>query len=192
MCWLWKSFLWAAYISIGQYSSNQENILLCKKTGHQPIFSSSLIACHGRHQEGEDHCGDGGDPHRARQDLPRQSRQGAASRAQLSKLLAPMAIPCYEYVSSKIGTSGCNCEHPDNISVAIRRFVHFLWQLSFPENRKKKLFEEIHMCIEKDSCPKEAFQCFYSDCPKWHVQCSLLTPIFESFLLSKFWCRSGF
>merc|ERR1719447_1640216 len=61
---------------------DEHGVVICKETGHQPIFSSSLVACHGHHQEGEDHCGDGGDPHRARQDLPRQSRQGAASRAQ--------------------------------------------------------------------------------------------------------------
>ena len=143
-----------------QYHSIQENNLLCKKTGHQPIFSSSLVACHGHHQEGEDHCGDGGDPHRARQDLPRQSRQGAASRAQLSKLLAPMAIPCYEYVSSKIGRSGCNCEHPDNISVAIRRFVHFLWQLSFPENRKKNFLRRFICALRKIPAQKKLFNAF--------------------------------
>ena len=139
------SFLWAAKIAIFQHHSIQENILLCKETGHQPIFSSSLVACHGHHQEGEDQGKDGGDPHRARDDLPRQSRQGAASRAQLSKLLAPMAIPCFEYVSSKIGTSGCNCEHPDNISVAIWRFVHFLWHLSFQENRKNSFWGDSYI-----------------------------------------------
>ena len=85
-----------------------------------------------------------------------------------------MAIPCFEYVSSKIGTSGCNCEHPDNISVAIWRFVHFYGIWAF-KKIEKTLFEEIRTFRKT----------------LWFIRCSFSVHQIDSHYETVFWVISS-